>query len=148
MNKLVAFVAASAAALAFSACEVEEAGTSNADDNSSGTTTGSKVSQTVAQKNATAAAKNYLALDSGFSRYGLIQQLTSKAGSGFKRPDAVYAVNHLKINWNEQAVLAAKHYLDLGTGFSRDGLIQQLSSRSGSGFTRQQAVYAADKVGL
>ena len=33
-------------------------------------------------------------------------------------------------------------------GFSRNGLIQQLSSSAGEGFTHAQAVYAADAVGL
>ena len=86
-------------------------------------------------------------MGSGFSRYGLIQQLSSKAGSGFKRANAVFAVNHIKVNWNQQAVLAAKAYMSQ-SGFSRSGLIQQLSSRAGSGFTHAQAVYAANKVGL
>ena len=51
------------------------------------------------------------------------------------------------MDYNEQAVLAAKAYLDI-SGFSRDGLIQQLSSKAGSQFTQAQAEYAADKVGL
>lgn len=32
------------------------------------------------------------------------------------------------------------------TSFSRDGLIEQLSSSAGEGFTLAQAQYAADKV--
>jgi hypothetical protein len=38
--------------------------------------------------------------------------------------------------------------MSLGTGFSRAGLIQQLSSSYGEGFTQAQASYAADAVGL
>jgi hypothetical protein len=49
--------------------------------------------------------------------------------------------------WNEQAVKSAKNYLDM-TSFSRDGLIEQLSSSAGDGYTREQAVYAVDQVGL
>ena len=105
-----------------------------------------KPQYTVAQKNAIKAAQNYLDL-SGFSRAGLIEQLSSKAGDGFKRADAVFAVNHVKADWNKEAVQAAKAYLDTGS-FSRRALIEQLSSSYGDRFTRAQAVYAANKVGL
>jgi hypothetical protein len=33
-------------------------------------------------------------------------------------------------------------------GFSRAGLIEQLSSEHGDGFTKAEATYAADKLGL
>jgi type IV secretory pathway VirB10-like protein len=103
---------------------------------------------TAAEQNAIQAAQNYLSMDSGFSRAGLIQQLSSKYGSGFTTADATFAVDHIKVDWNQQAVLAAKNYLSMGTGFSRAGLIQQLSSKYGSQFTLAQATYAANKVGL
>ncbi|MGA9762616.1 MAG: Ltp family lipoprotein [Gaiellaceae bacterium] len=103
---------------------------------------------TAAQEQAIQSAQSYLSMDSGFSRTGLIDQLSSSAGSGFPKAVAVFAVNHLNVNWNEQAVLAAKGYLAMGTGFSREGLIDQLSSSAGSQFTRAQAVYAANHVGL
>jgi len=103
---------------------------------------------TAAQQQAVESARNYLSLGTGFSRAGLIQQLSSSDGSGFPRAVAIFAVDHLHVNWNEQAVEAAKNYMSLGTGFSRAGLIQQLSSSDGSGFTPAQAVYAANKVGL
>ena len=56
-----------------------------------------------------------------FSRKGLIQQLSSSAGEGFSRADATYAVNHIDVNWNEQAAKAAQSYLDT-MAFSRQGL--------------------------
>jgi hypothetical protein len=56
-------------------------------------------------------------------------------------------VNHLNVNWNEQAVKSAKSYMEMG-GFSRASLIDQLESKAGEGFTHAQAVYAANKVGL
>jgi Host cell surface-exposed lipoprotein len=102
---------------------------------------------TVAQENAIRSAQQYLALGSGFSRAGLIEQLTSQAGSGFPMAQAVFAVNHIKVDWNQQAVLAAKGYLKI-SGFSRSGLIEQLTSQAGSQFTPAQAAYAANKVGL
>jgi hypothetical protein len=98
---------------------------------------------TVSQQNAISTAKQYLSTQ-GFSRRGLIQQLSSKAGP---RKDAVFAVDHIKVNWRHQAVRVAKQYLSI-QGFSRRGLIQQLQSKAGSGFTHAQAVYAANHVGL
>jgi Host cell surface-exposed lipoprotein len=47
----------------------------------------------------------------------------------------------------QQAVESAKSYMAMG-GFSRAGLISQLSSSAGEGFTDAQAVYAANQVGL
>jgi hypothetical protein len=93
-------------------------------------------------------AMGYLETGGGFSRAGLINQLSSSAGEGFPKGVAIFAVNHLRVNWNQQAVKSAKGYLETGGGFSRAGLIQQLSSSVGEGFTYAQAVYAANKVGL
>jgi hypothetical protein len=101
---------------------------------------------TRAQENALRSAENYLTLK-GFSKKGLIQQLSSEYGDGFRKADATWAVEHLDVNWNEQAVRAAEGYLEL-KGFSRQGLIQQLSREYGDQFTVKQATYAVNKVGL
>jgi hypothetical protein len=101
---------------------------------------------TTAQEQAIGSAQNYLQL-SGFSRAGLIGQLSSKAGDGFKLADATFAVDHIKVDWNKQAVRSAKQYLDM-TNFSRSGLIGQLSSKAGDEYTVAQATYAANHVGL
>ena len=98
------------------------------------------------RKNAVRSARSYLDL-SGFSRAGLIQQLTSKAGEGFSRADATYAVDHVGADWNAEAVESAKAYLAM-SGFSRSGLITQLTSKSGDRYTKAQAEHAADEVGL
>lgn len=101
---------------------------------------------TLAQDNALRAAESYL--DSmPFSKRGLIDQLSSEYGSGYKAKEATWAVNQLDVDWNEQAVLQAKSYLDT-MAFSRAGLIDQLSSEYGSQFTVQQATYAVDQIGL
>jgi hypothetical protein len=42
----------------------------------------------------------------------------------------------------------AKGYMSDGQGFSRQGLIQQMTSADGDQFTEAQAEYAADAVGL
>lgn len=85
-----------------------------------------------------------------FSRQGLIDQLSSDSGSQFTREEAEYGVKTLEdkgeVDWNEQAAKAAKEYLDYQS-FSRDGLIDQLSSDAGSQFTREQAEYGASQVG-
>jgi hypothetical protein len=105
-----------------------------------------KPNYTFAEQNAIAAAEDYLSM-SGMSRTGLIEQLDSKYGEGFKKADAVFAVNHIQVNWNKQAVRAAKSYLEMSS-FSRASLIDQLHSKAGEGFTLAQATYAANHVGF
>jgi len=48
----------------------------------------------------------------------------------------------------QQALDSAQSYLSDGQGFSRAGLIDQLTSPYGEQFTYAQAVYAAGQVGL
>jgi len=103
-------------------------------------------SGTVAQENALRAAQDYLDF-SGFSKAGLIDQLSSEYGDGFDKADAEWAVSQLDVDWNEQAVRVAEDYLEF-QGFSRAGLIDQMSSDYGDKFTKKQATYAADAVGL
>jgi hypothetical protein len=99
---------------------------------------------TAGQENALRAAQDYIDL-TGFSKAGLIDQLSSSAGEGFSKADATFAANHVDVDWNAEAVEAAQDYLDLA-GFSRSGLIEQLTSSAGEQFTRAQAEYAANKV--
>ena len=97
---------------------------------------------TTAQQQAVDAAESYLSLGQGFSEQGLLDQLTSSAGDGFSKSDAEFAINYLHPNWDQQAVDSAKSYLSEGQGFSEQGLLQQLTSSAGSGFTEAQAEYA------
>ena len=103
---------------------------------------------TGAEQQAVEAAQGYLSLGTGFSAESLSNQLTSSDGNGFTAADANFAINYLKPDWDAQAVEAAQGYLNLGTGFSRSSLIQQLTSSDGNGFTEAQAEYAVAKVGL
>jgi hypothetical protein len=103
---------------------------------------------TVSQQQALDSAQSYLSDGQGFSRAGLIKQLTSKYGEGFSQADATWAVDHSGANWDAQAVISAKSYMSDGQGFSRAGLIDQLTSPYGEQFTYPQAVYAAGQVGL
>jgi hypothetical protein len=97
------------------------------------------IHMTTSQANAVEAAKQYLQTES-FSKKGLIQQLSSQAGEGYPMKDAVFAVKHIQVNWNEEAVKSAKQYLQT-QAFSRSGLLQQLESSAGEGFTHAQAEY-------
>ena len=103
---------------------------------------------TASQAQALAAAEGYLGDGQGFSRQGLIDQLDSPSGNSFSVADATWAVDHSDANWNAQAVDCAKGYVNDGQGFSRQGLIDQMTSAYGNKFTEAQAEYAANAVGL
>lgn len=103
---------------------------------------------TVSELQALAAAQGYLSDGQGFSRQGLLDQLDSSAGNGFSVADATWAVDHSDANWDAQAVECAKGYMNDGQGFSRQGLIQQMTSAYGNKFTQAQAEYAANALGL
>ena len=94
----------------------------------------------VSQQNATRSAEDYLDVGS-FSRQGLIKQLVYE---DFSTEDATFAVDHITVDWNEQAAKAAKDYLDI-SGFSHSGLISQLGY---DGFTPAQAEYGVAAAGL
>lgn len=93
------------------------------------------------QQNAVSSAQGYLDM-SGFSRLGLIGQLSSSAGEGYSRNDATVAVDSLHVDRNAQAVRSAKEYLAM-SAFSCSGLIEQLSSSAGEQYTQAQASYGA-----
>lgn len=95
--------------------------------------------------NAARSARQYLDM-TGFSRQGLIEQLSSDAGNGYDVADATAAVDSLNVDWNEQAVRSAKQYLSM-SGFSCSGLIDQLSSDAGAKYTEAQARYGAEQAG-
>lgn len=100
---------------------------------------------TAPQRNARRNAESYLQM-SGFSRQGLIDQLSSDAGNGYAVADATAAVDSLDADWNAQAARSAASYLEM-TGFSCQGLIEQLSSPSGSQYTEAEARYGAQQAG-
>ena len=103
-------------------------------------------SLTLAQMNAVRSAKDYLNM-SGFSRRGLIDQLSSPYGEGFSIQNATAAVNSMSVDWNQQAVRSARDYLNMSS-FSCRGLIEQLSSDYGEKYTVSQATYAANRMGI
>jgi hypothetical protein len=97
------------------------------------------------QTNAVRSAEQYLSM-AGFSREGLIEQLSSDAGDGYSVADATAAVDSLTVDWNENAARSARQYLRI-SGFSCNGLIEQLSSRAGDKYTTEQATYGARQAG-
>lgn len=103
-----------------------------------------------ATKNAFRSAVSYLEY-TGFSKAGLIDQLSSEYGDNYTVQQATDAVLALEaaglVDWKEQAVRSGQSYLEYSS-FSRKGLIDQLSSPYGGKFTVAQATYAADQLGL
>ena len=75
-------------------------------------------------------------MGSGFSYESLQQQLTSSSGDGFSTADAKFAINYLQPDWHQQAVDAAQGYLQMGSGFSYESLLQQLTSALAPGSQR------------
>ena len=93
---------------------------------------------TSGQDNAVRSAEDYLSM-SGFSRKGLIEQLTFE---GYSKKDAAFAADYLNVNWNKEAAQSAEDYVSM-SGFSRSGLIEQLEFE---GFTPKQAQHGANKA--
>jgi Host cell surface-exposed lipoprotein len=98
---------------------------------------------TTAQQQAITSAQSYLDSGQGFSKAGLMDQLTSSFGEGFSHRLAKFALANVQVNWNRQAVISAKSYLRSGQGFSYAGLVQQLESPYGEQFTPAQAQHGA-----
>lgn len=97
------------------------------------------------QQNALEEAQSYLAY-SGFSRQGLIDQLSSEYGGGYPVDVATWAVDTVGADWNAEAVESAQDYLDYSS-FSRQGLYDQLTSAYGGQFTPDEANHALAAVG-
>jgi hypothetical protein len=93
---------------------------------------------TPGQRNAQKSAQSYLRM-SGFSKAGLIDQLKYE---GYSTSESRWAVNHVRVSWNAEAVQSAKSYLRM-TSFSRQGLIEQLEYDK---YTPSQAAYGVSKA--
>ncbi len=105
---------------------------------------------TLSQQNAYDSAASYLG-HSAFSRTGLVQQLSSEYGEAYPLADAEFAVARLEreggVDWNAEAAESAQSYLS-HSSFSRQGLLDQLTSEHGEGFTPEQAEYGVSQTGL
>ena len=100
------------------------------------------------QKNAISSAQSYLSY-TGFSKAGLIDQLSSEYGEKYPEEVAAFAVQYLEdnnlVDWTKEAIESAQSYIDLA-GFSRAGLIGQLTSEYGEQFTEQEAADAIQYI--
>jgi hypothetical protein len=97
-------------------------------------------SATTGQRNALGKATSYLST-SAFSKTGLAKQLKYE---GFSDAEVAYGVDHVTVNWTEQADKKAASYMSYSS-FSKSGLIKQLRYE---GFTRDEAAHGAASVGL
>lgn len=95
---------------------------------------------TISQQSAQRKAGEYLQF-TAFSRTGLIDQLVFEK---YSAEDATWAVDHMTVDWNDQAAKKAKDYLKF-TSFSRPGLVDQLLFE---GFSPEQAEFGASTTGL
>ena len=103
---------------------------------------------TMEEKNCYDAAMNYLDF-MGFSKKGLIEQLSSEYGDNYPTETAEKVVNDIDaaglVDWEEQAERSAKNYLDT-MSFSKEELINQLCSEYGDQYTREEAEAAVEAV--
>lgn len=80
------------------------------------------------------------------SRAALIHDLTrDNPDDGFSVDDATAAVDSLSLDWNQRALDLIQGLVDYG-GYSRDGLMQFLTSPDGGQYTASQAAYAIERV--
>lgn len=157
MKKLLALLFVLVMTFAFSAC----GDTSSSDDSSASedvaveeeVETEAEVDDptadyTTEEKNCYSAAMNYLDF-MGFSKQGLIDQLSSEYGDNYPQETAEKVVNDIEeaglVDWEEQAEKSAKNYLDT-MSFSKEELINQLCSDYGDKYTREEAEAAVEAV--
>lgn len=89
-------------------------------------------------QNAVSKAEDYLDY-TAFSKSGLRDQLIFEK---FPEDAAQFAVDHIIVDWNEQALKKAEDYLDYSS-FSNQGLYDQLLFE---GFSESEAQYAIDNL--
>lgn len=83
--------------------------------------------------------------DMHMSKAAIYDQLISKSGDKFPEDAAKYAVDHVKADWNKNALESAKTYqkdMNMSTAEIKD----QLTSNSGDKFTPEEAQYAVDNL--
>lgn len=78
------------------------------------------------------------------SKKAIYKQLTSEYGEQFSNDAATYAINNLKVNWKENALVKAKTYSDMN--MSKKAIYEQLVSEYGEQFTSSEAQYAIDHL--
>lgn len=79
------------------------------------------------------------------SQQGIYDQLTSSYGEGFSAAAANYAIQHVKADYNANALAKAKEYQSQQAMSSSD-IYNQLTSSYGEKFTAAQAQYAVSHL--
>ena len=95
-------------------------------------------------RNALRAAQQYVDM-MPFSERGLFEQLTSEHGDGYSEDAARYAIENVKVDYNQEALEAAITYLEI-MPMSDKELFEQLTSDFGDRFTEEQARYAINNL--
>ncbi|MFD1417962.1 Ltp family lipoprotein [Companilactobacillus keshanensis] len=98
---------------------------------------------TADDKDALKRAKIY-AKDMNMSKIGIYDQLTAKAGDGLSTSVAQYAIDHVKANWNTNALATAETYRKMS--MSKREIYEQLTSKDGDQFTSDEANYATEHL--
>ncbi len=79
------------------------------------------------------------------SREELYERLTTEKGTGFSDGAAGYAINHINVDWQKNALEAAETY-NQTLQLSKLCLYDQLVSDSGDRFSPKEAQYAVDNI--
>ncbi|WP_125711583.1 Ltp family lipoprotein [Companilactobacillus kedongensis] len=114
------------------------------EENSDNTaTTADDSNPTSNDKDALKRAKIY-AKDMNISKTGIYDQLTAKSGDNLSTSVAQYAVDHVKANWNTNALATAETYRNIS--MSKREIYEQLISKDGDKFTSDEANYATEHL--
>lgn len=79
------------------------------------------------------------------SKTAIYEQLISENGDKFDEDAAKYAVDNLKVDFNDNALRAAQTYFD-DMNMTKEEIFTQLSSKHGDKFTEAEAQYAIDNL--
>ena len=79
------------------------------------------------------------------SKAGIYDQLTSEYGENMSKEAALYAIDNVEADWEENALKKAESYANR-SHMSKAGVYNQLVSEYGEQFTDDEAQYAIDNV--
>ncbi|WP_055679894.1 Ltp family lipoprotein [Secundilactobacillus kimchicus] len=144
MRKVVTMGATILATLTLAACGSTSSSSSNSSSQNTTASSSSQKKLPAEYQSALNKAQTY-SDTMHLSKKGLYRQLTSSSGEAFEKKPALYAVNHVKANWNENALAKAKDYQDQQS-LSPARIKTQLTSSVGKQFTESQANYAVQHL--
>lgn len=80
------------------------------------------------------------------SKEKMFELLNSPTKGKFTKEEARYAVDHLQVDWNQNALRKAMKYTHKNDSFSKKKIFEILSSPDGDQFTKKEAQYAVDSL--